>query len=75
MTFRSFRSGKVYIIPCASKWGAGQDGDSFMTLVNSYGKAECYQNLRHLFDKLKHLDLNQAAWKMDDLMWDVRWTE
>jgi hypothetical protein len=46
-----------------------------MTLVNSYGKAECYQNLRHLFDKLKHLDLNQAAWKMDDLMWDVRWTE
>jgi DNA repair ATPase RecN len=50
----------------------GADGAALLGFVQAFGKAESYQNLRDLFDKLASLTLQQEQWDVSALLWDVR---
>jgi DNA repair ATPase RecN len=49
-----------------------REAGAFVSLIQEYGKEEVYENLKSLFASLRQTDITANAWKVKDLMWDVK---
>lgn len=53
----------------------GAEGGRMLNFLQSFGKAETYQNLRAIFDKLSGVSLDQDSWNVEAVLWDARMAE
>ena len=51
------------------------DSSNFVNFLQGYGQSEAYQNFRELFHKLQKLDIAASGWKVNELMWDVKFVD
>jgi DNA repair ATPase RecN len=51
------------------------DAGSFFGFVESFGRAESYENLRGMFAQLQQVEIEQEKWSVKELLLDARWVE
>lgn len=49
-----------------------QESGSFVSFLQGYGHPEAYENFREIFRGLRTTDVQADAWKVNELMWDVK---
>jgi hypothetical protein len=51
------------------------DSGQFLGFIQGFGQRESYENLRALFRSVKDTSLDSDAWKVNNLLWDVKFVE
>ena len=52
-----------------------KDSGNFVNFLQGYGQSEAYQNFRELFHKLQSVDIGSAGWKVNELIWDIKFVD
>lgn len=53
----------------------GAEATALLGWLGTFGQGGSYQNLKTLFDKLATLQLDENEWKINDLLWDIKFVE
>jgi DNA repair ATPase RecN len=53
----------------------GADATGFVEYLVGFGKTDTYENLTALFGQLMNLRLEESEWKVNEVLWDVRFLD